>query len=210
MAKLKTIEEAIFPELGIYNIKLVENYVVSTKEELSKALKKVSIPCYMKGVSVADLHKSDKGLVREITSEQEAFAFFDELKETNDPDLFAVVQKRATGVEIFIGIKKDNLFNYIFLFGLGGVFVEVYRDISYGILPVSKSELLEVIAQTKIGKSLLKGYRGYGIDVDYIYNLLRNSYKMLKENDYSEIEFNPIIISKKGKTTAVDVKIVKE
>jgi len=60
LAKLKTIEESIFPELGLYNIKLVENYVVSTKEELSKALKKVSIPCYMKGISASDLHKSEK------------------------------------------------------------------------------------------------------------------------------------------------------
>lgn len=209
MAKLNTLEDNVFPELGLYNIKLVENYVVTTHEEISRALKKISLPCYMKGVSTSDLHKSDKGLVREIMDESEAVVFFKELRQKNDQNMHITLQKREPGIELFIGIKKDPLFDYIALFGLGGIFVEAYKDISYGILPLTKEALLEMIKNTKIGKSLLKGYRGYGIDIEYLHTMLKNSHKLLKDKEFQEIEFNPIIVNKSGKTTAVDVKIIK-
>ncbi|MEM3372916.1 MAG: acetate--CoA ligase family protein [Candidatus Anstonellales archaeon] len=209
--KFERIESVIFPELKEYNIELIENVIVSNKEQLEKALDIINLPCYGKIIAREDLHKSDKGLVREINTLNECIAFYEELKNLNkEKNVYSfVLQKRVKGVELFLGMKKDNLFGHVLLFGFGGIFVEVYRDISYGILPVSKDDFLEMIEDTKIGRSLLNGYRGYGIDFDKLYDLVKNTYKLLREKNYSEIEYNPIIVSKDGITSIVDVKIIK-
>ncbi|MCX8166384.1 MAG: acetate--CoA ligase family protein [Candidatus Micrarchaeota archaeon] len=209
--KFSRLETIVFPELKEYGIELIDNVIIENKNDLKKGLELISLPCYAKLIAREELHKSDKGLVREITNEKECIMFFEEMENLNkEKKVYSfVLQRRVKGVELFLGIKKDNLFGHVLLFGFGGIFVEVYRDIAYAVLPIKKDEFLELVEQTKIGERLLKGYRGYGIDLEKLYEVIKNSYRLMKQKNYSEIEYNPIIVSKEGITSIVDIKIVK-
>ncbi len=202
-----TIEELVFPELKKFGISLSPHCIVNDLKEVEKASKKFGFPLFMKGIAAKELHKSDKGLVKEITSLEDAKRFFNALKAT-DVDYKIVVQKRLSGIELFMGMQKDELFQNILVFGMGGIFVEIYRDVSYGIMPLTFSQFNEVIKSTKIGKALLKNYRNYAIDTQKLYSLAVKCHRLLLKTNTKEIEFNPIILEKSGSFGIVDVKIV--
>lgn len=209
MANSKRIENTVFPELGVAGIKMVENYIAWDEQELAEAIEKVGLPCFMKALNPHDLHKSEKGMVQEILTGKQAVEFFLHTKQVHGNHYWIAVQKCSRGMELFVGIKKDPVFSHTLLFGYGGIYVEVYRDISYGILPLNKGELERIVSDSKIGKKLLANYRGYSINLKQLGKLVNSAYKLVKENGFSEIEFNPVIIEKDGTVVPVDIKLIK-
>ena len=148
--------------LSCAGIPLVPELVSTSKDELSAFAEKVGFPVVAK--VVGPVHKSDVGGVAlNIRSKEVLAAEFDRMMQI--PGATAVmVQKMIRGMELFIGAKYEERFGHVVLCGLGGIFVEVLRDVSSGLAPLSYGEAYSMIHSLR-GYKILKGTRGQqGID----------------------------------------------
>ena len=121
------------------------------------------------------------------------------------------VQKMARpGVEVIIGMSKDAQFGPVLMFGLGGVWVEVLKDVSFRIVPLEKRDAHEMIQEIK-GKPLLEGYRGQeAVDIDNLEEMiLKVSGFIEKHPEIKELDVNPVFAYKDG-AVAVDARVVLE
>jgi acyl-CoA synthetase (NDP forming) len=112
------------------------------------------------------------------------------------------------GTEIIIGMMKDPHFGPVIMFGLGGIFVEVLKDISFRILPIEERDAEEMINEIK-GSKILKGVRGEGPkDIKAIKNILLKISQLALENpEISEIDLNPVFVFEKG-LHAIDARMI--
>jgi acyl-CoA synthetase (NDP forming) len=121
------------------------------------------------------------------------------------------VQKMApSGVELVIGMIKDSQFGSILMFGLGGIFIEVLKDVSFRIVPLSREDAREMIREIK-GFRLLEGYRGQPpVDLTYLEELLLKVSRFVVDCPrIKEMDINPIIAYADG-AVAVDARIILE
>jgi acyl-CoA synthetase (NDP forming) len=120
-----------------------------------------------------------------------------------------VQQMAPPGQEVIVGLKKDPQFGHALMFGLGGIFVEVYRDVSFRVVPIEKRDALMMISEIK-GYSILKGIRGKKpADIDAIADVLMAVSKMAEKENIIELDINPLIVSEKG-ALAVDARAMVE
>ena len=159
-------------------------------------------------------HKSDLGLVvTDIKSSSEAKQQLklceDKLKKYHINDYRFLLQKQIEGQEIIIGMKRDLIFGPAILFGLGGVFVEVLKDYSMRIAPLSRKDCLDMINEIK-GKKIISGFRNIpAINKEKIISLLLKLSKLaMNEKDIMEIDFNPVMINRNAEV--VDARIIKK
>jgi acyl-CoA synthetase (NDP forming) len=104
-----------------------------------------------------------------------------------------MLQEQVSGVELILGVKKDPVFNHVLLLGLGGVLVELIKDVSLRVCPVTKSEAESMIRELKT-YPLLTGYRGKkGINLDLLARLLVDLSKTAIKNDIKALDINPLI-----------------
>jgi len=193
-----------------YNIPLIETEVVQSKKQALDFADN-NWPVVLKVFSKEVLHRTELGLVKTgIESKKELKSSLDEIrKEAVDlKDKKILIQKTGKGTEIICGMKRDKTFGPVLMFGLGGVFVEVLKDVSFGITPLSKKESKEMIKQIK-GYKILKGFRGYPkVDFEKISKLLLNLSKIAEENEnIKEIDFNPAFVNEKT-LKVVDFKVI--
>ena len=181
--------------------------------ELEKATEQVGFPLVLKVFSTNVLHRTEKNLLKtNIQNEKEAQQAFSEfiLKSKNDKGFEGIlVQEQLQGLELFCGLKQDQVFGSIIMFGLGGIFVEALNDIAFGICPLTPKEAKEMFTSLK-GKKVLGGFRNQPkVDLNVLALLLRQiSILGAKNPQIKEVDFNPIIA--KGKTIKIaDVKILK-
>ncbi|MBI5158628.1 acetate--CoA ligase family protein [Candidatus Micrarchaeota archaeon] len=196
-----------------YGVKVISGSIARDKREAKKAAAKMGFPVVLKVVSKEISHKSDKGCVRVgITSEKTLEHAFDEIIHNAGSAKVdgVLVQKMARkGVELIVGGKRDAQFGPLVIFGLGGVFVEVLRDVSIRICPITEQDADEMIREIKT-YPLLTGVRGtLPSDVTAIRKLLMQVSKlMVKEEKVKELDLNPVIVHEKG-YDVVDVRIVE-
>jgi acyl-CoA synthetase (NDP forming) len=152
------------------------------------------------------LHKTEQGGValniRHGRGLQKSF------KDMNADD-YLIQEMVPTGIEVIIGGKKDREFGPVILFGLGGIFVEVFRDTITRVAPVDMAMALEMIDSIK-GSALLKGFRGSTpCDTEVLANVIVNISNLLLDHpEIINLDINPLIVLEKGKScVAVDVKI---
>jgi acetyl-CoA synthetase (ADP-forming) len=173
----------------------------------------IKFPVALKVDSQDVVHKSDLGLVflnirnldelnRHLKTSHTILKMHD-VKEFN-----FVVQEMVKGQEIIIGMKRDDIFGPVILFGLGGVFVEVLKDVSMRIAPISRKDCLEMINEIK-GKKLLEGFRNIKkINKEVLVDALMNLSKLARrEKNIREIDFNPIMINDK-EAIVVDARFI--
>ena len=104
-------------------------------------------------------------------------------------------------VEVIIGAYRDETFGHALMFGLGGVFVELFKDVAHGIVPISEQDAREMILETK-GAGLLSGFRGKGkMDIGAIVSTLLKVNKLLEDfgDRIIELDINPLIVYPEGK-----------
>lgn len=196
-----------------YGVKVIQGRVVKTKKEAIRFAGKVGFPVVLKVISEEISHKSDKGCVRVgITSAKTLEHAFDEIIHNAGKARVdgVLVQKMArSGVELIVGGKRDAQFGPLVIFGLGGVFVEVLRDVSIRICPIAEEDAGEMIHEIKT-YPLLAGVRGtLPSDISAIRKLLLQVSKlMVKEEKIKEIDLNPVIVHEKG-YDVVDVRVVE-
>ena len=167
--------------------------------ELEKATGQVGFPLVLKVVSKDIAHRTELGLVeKDIKNIGEAKEAFFRL--SKKPEALScegiLVQKQVKGIEFFCGLKRDKTFGPVLIFGLGGVFVEVLKDIIFGLCPLSQKEALDLIENIK-GKKILDGFRGMpAVDKNALACLLVKLSVLISENpQIMEADFNPIIAS---------------
>lgn len=195
-----------------YEIPFAEIAIARNKSEAVASAKKLGFPVALKVFSKEILHKSDIGGVKlNIQGEQELEAAYDSIMKVCSGKKCegVLAQKMARrGVELIVGGKMDAQFGPLILFGLGGIYVEVLRDVSTRVCPISREDAKEMISEIR-GKALLEGVRGgKPVDKKAIEDLLVNTSKMLSENNFAELDLNPVIAYEKG-CLVVDIRVIE-
>jgi acyl-CoA synthetase (NDP forming) len=200
------------------SINTTDTTLASSKDEAVAAAKKLGFPAVLKIVSPDILHKSDIGGVKlNLNSEDEVGRAYDEImaaakKHAPKANIEGVsVQPMARpATEVIIGMNKDEQFGPVLMFGLGGILVEVLKDVSFRIVPLTKRDAREMIREIK-AYPVLEGYRGQEpADIETLESLLlKVSDFVEKHPDIKEMDLNPIFAYKDG-AIAVDARIILE
>ncbi len=184
----------------------------TTADEAVKIADKTQMyPVAMKIASVDIIHKSDVGgVILNIKNADEMRAKFNQMMETvgkNAPKaklLGVNLCQMVDGLQCIVGMNQDPQFGPAVMFGLGGIFVEVLKDVSFRIVPFSEGEATRLVGEIK-AKKLLDGYRGQGAHKESIIKTLMAIQKIAAH--VKEVDINPLITNKDG-SFAVDARII--
>lgn len=197
--------------LAEYGIPTSKEILVDSETAFMEAVRNIGFPMVIKGCDPEIVHKSEKDLIRtDIRYEREAVAAFHDIW----PRITGVsggilVQEMIMGKrELVAGLIRDSQFGPSVMFGIGGIFTEIFNDVVFRIAPIDKSDALDMIEEIR-GKRILEAIRGLDpVDRDQISDILLTIGRIGMENDMiQEIDINPIIISK-GRGVAVDATII--
>jgi len=199
-------------------IPVVEAKLAKTKAEAVALAKKLGFPVALKIISPDVIHKSDSGGVQlgldNATQVSEAFAKILSAVKKHYPKAkihgISVQKMAKSGVEVIIGMTKDAQFGPVLMFGLGGILVEVLKDVAFRIVPLTKRDAHEMIKEIK-GYPLLEGYRGQEpADVSFLEDLLLKVSDFVDRNpEIKELDLNPIF-AYKNRAVAVDARVILE
>jgi acetyltransferase len=191
----------------------------ATLEEAAAAARLIGYPVVVKVESPDIPHKTEAGVLRVgIRTEAELRQAYDEILRNarryapRAQVLGVLVQEMVSGgTEVIVGLSHDPLFGPVLLFGLGGIFVEVYEDVALRACPISRSDAREMIQEVK-GTRLLQGFRGQPpADVEALTQiLLRISHVGMQcEREIQELDLNPLVVLPRGQgVKAVDALVV--
>ena len=189
-------------------IPLVPELVSTSKDELITFAQKVGFPVVAK--VVGPVHKSDVGGVAlNIRTAEHLALEYDRMMQIEGAT-GVMVQKMLKGTELFIGAKYEDRFGHVVLCGLGGIFVEVLKDVSSGLAPLSYGEAFSMIHSLR-GYKILKGTRGQkGINEQkYAEIIVRLSTLLRFATEIKEMDLNPLLADENG-VVAVDARILIE
>jgi len=199
-------------------ISVSDTRLATSREGAISVSRRLGFPVVLKIASPDITHKSDTGGVKLglKTSKQVGKAYDDILAAISQNHPQAViegvsVQKMARpGVEVIIGMSKDAQFGPALMFGLGGVWVEVLKDVSFRIVPLTRRDAAEMIREIK-GYPLLQGYRGQEpVNVPNLEEWLLKVSDFVEQNpEIKELDLNPIFAYSDG-AIAVDARIILE
>ena len=194
--------------LSCAGIPLVPEMVSTSKEELTAFAQKVGYPVVAK--VVGPVHKSDVGGVAlNIRTPEHLDLEFERMMSIKDAT-GVMVQKMLKGTELFIGAKYEERFGHVVLCGLGGIFVEVLKDVSSGLAPLSYGEAYSMIHSLR-GYKILKGTRGQqGINEEkYAEIIVRLSTLLRFATEIKEMDINPLLADEND-VVVVDARILIE
>jgi acetyltransferase len=200
-----------FEVLQVYGIPVADYQVVYQKEELQKVMGNIKGPIALKVISPEISHKSDVGgVLLNIARLSEVEAAYEKIKKLDRGNSFGILLQKMVldGKEVILGAKRDPSFGPVVLFGLGGIYVEIFKESSLRVVPINRSEAEEMISELKAA-DILKGARGEApLDTEaLIENLLRLSQLMMDFPEIEGIDINPVIALQKG-AVAVDARII--
>ena len=179
--------------------------VVTTPEDAVLGAKKLGFPVVMK--VVGPVHKSDVGgVVLNVKDESAVVLEFERMIRIKDTTA-VLIQPMLSGVELVVGAKFEPKFGHLILCGLGGIFIEVLKDVARGLSPLSKDEVLAMIRSLKSYK-IIKGVRGQdGVNEEMFADvILRLSALLEAAPEIVELDFNPLL-GTKDRVVAVDARI---
>ncbi len=201
-----------------YGIPVTKSELATNEQEAARLAEKIGFPVVLKILSPDIIHKSDVGgvMVNLKDAKEVRNAYQQIMKNVKNHNAKAkilgiLVQEMApSSTEVIVGAIKDPQFGPALMFGLGGVFVEVLKDVTFRIAPVAADEAREMIGEVK-AYPLLKGYRGSPpADIDAIVKIILATSKLVMEHqEVKELDLNPIMVYEKGAKT-VDARIILE
>ncbi|MGC8601379.1 MAG: acetate--CoA ligase family protein [Thermoprotei archaeon] len=202
--------------LRAYGIPVVDSFFAKTPEEAVKASEKLGFPLVEKVVSPDVLHKSDVGGVKVgISNPDEVAKAFTEIesavKSANPKARFygVYLQKMLRGgVETIVGGTRDPQFGPVVVFGLGGIFVEILKDVSFRVAPLSEDDAIEMMNEIKAA-AILNGVRGSKpVDKVALARIIVSVGALMAENkEISSLDLNPVMATPDG-AVAVDSRII--
>ncbi len=200
--------------LAAYGLPLADYAIATQADELLRFMRNRSGKFVLKIANEQILHKTEHGLVRlNIASQEELLTAVKQMQEKaqallpeGTEPLFLIQQQLTSGLELVLGGKRDAQFGPIVMFGIGGIFVEALKDISFRIAPLAISEARQMIDELKM-QTLLNGFRGLPkVDRDRLAELIAAFSRLLAEHkEISEMDLNPIIVTQDG-AFIVDVR----
>ena len=202
--------------LGEAGIRCTDTRLAVDKSQAVALSEEIGYPVVLKISSVDITHKSDAGGVKvNLKDKDEVESAFDDIMESCThacPDAniegIAVQGMAKIGTEIIMGMIKDPSFGPVVMFGLGGVLVEVLKDVSFRIVPIEKSDAADMFEEIQ-GKKLLEGYRGQDpADIPYLQDMLVKLSDFVDQTPgIEEIDMNPVFAYKEG-AAVVDARII--
>ncbi|PVX26417.1 MAG: acetyl-CoA synthetase [Candidatus Bathyarchaeum sp.] len=201
-----------------YGIPITALKIAKTAEEAIKFSEELGCTTVFKIVSPDVIHKFDVGgVILNINSKEDAKKAYDKIMENvkkHKPDAKidgVLVQEMAScATEVIVGAIKDAQFGPTLMFGFGGTFVEVMKDVSFRIAPITEEEAKEMITEVK-AYPILQGYRGQPpADIDTLAKILLNTSRLVMDHpEIKELDLNPVMVYEKGAKT-VDARIILE
>jgi acetyltransferase len=202
--------------LTYYGFQFPKRALVKTSREAVQLASKIGFPVVMKVSSPDILHKTDVGGVRvNVKTANEAEDAFLEITANARrlmPDAFIkgvmIFEMLKGGKEVILGVTYDRTFGHMIMFGLGGIYVEVLKDVAFRIVPVARHDALAMVNEIKtIG--LLRGARGERpSDIDAIASYIVNLSCLVSDfPEIQELDVNPLMVMEKG-ALALDARII--
>ncbi|HMK37133.1 MAG TPA: acetate--CoA ligase family protein [Desulfomonilaceae bacterium] len=196
--------------LAEYGIPVAREFLVHREEDLFSTTARIGFPLVLKGCSSEITHKTEKNLVRtDVRTDAEALQVFRELRSSISAMDSVLVQEMVQGKrELMAGLTRDAQFGPCVMFGLGGIFTEILKDVAFRLAPITQRDALEMMSDIR-GAKILEAVRGLAdVDKDATAQILMNLGRIGVENDrIQEIDVNPLII-RNGKPIAVDALVV--
>ncbi|MEM4848393.1 MAG: acetate--CoA ligase family protein [Ignisphaera sp.] len=203
-----------------YGVPVAPTILAKTEDEAVEAAKSIGYPVVLKIASPDITHKTDVGgVIMNVRSDEDVRDAFKTIitnvrRYAPQASIHGVVVQKMVpkGKEVIIGATKDPIFGHIIMFGLGGIYTELFKDVSFKLAPLSLYEAKEIIMETK-AYTLLKGFRGEPpADIASIINILLRVSKLVTDiPQIVEMDINPLFVYEEGAgSVAVDVKMVIE
>ena len=198
--------------LSRYGIPVTKENIAESEDEALAIAMHIGAPVVMKISSPDISHKSDVGGVVLNVGIADVRTTYNNIisrirKVVPDAKIEGVLvqQMAPSGHEIIVGLKEDAQFGHALMFGLGGIFVEVYKDVSFRVTPIDKKEALRMISEIK-GYPILRGIRGKKpADIDAISDVLVKVSDLAEKENIIELDINPLIVNESG-AVAVDAR----
>jgi acyl-CoA synthetase (NDP forming) len=188
--------------LAAYGIPTPAEQLVTSPDEAIAAAATIGYPVVLKGCGATLAHKSELGLVKVgLRDESEVRLAYDAIAGSGlEMDGVIVAEMVSDGVETVVGLSYDELFGPVVMVGLGGVFVEVFRDVSFRVPPFDSDEARRMIDELR-GLPLLQGVRGKPpVDIDALVDAIVRVQRMALElgDDLRELDINPLLVRPSG------------
>ncbi|MDY6823633.1 MAG: acetate--CoA ligase family protein, partial [Thermodesulfobacteriota bacterium] len=204
--------------LKCYGFNVLPTELAENQTQAVDIAKKIGLPVVMKIVSPQIIHKSDAGGVRiNLTTEAEVKAAFTEIVDNAgkyDPKAEitgVLVQKMAPkGEEVIMGVNRYPGFGHLIMFGLGGIFVELFKDVVFRLAPIGRNNALRMVKDIR-SFPMLNGFRGKPVsDLEAIHRMLVSLSDMVMDNpSIVELDINPLLVHEKGKgVTVADLRMI--
>lgn len=187
-------------------------------DSVDKALelaKTIEYPLVMKIVSPQIIHKTEVGGVRVgIENDEQLKKAYDEIiasakKHVPDAEIKGILlEEMVKGTELIIGTTTDPQFGPMIMFGIGGIFVEVYKDVSFRLIPITPGDARDMLEEIR-GKALFRGVRGLpAADTNQLVEILTSISNFVNSHpEIKEMDLNPLLVTEKG-IVAVDARII--
>jgi acyl-CoA synthetase (NDP forming) len=207
--------------ISLYNISITKEKLATSVEEAKEMAEEIGYPVVLKVMSHDITHKTEAGIIAlNVKDEVELRACYHEIlknakKYKPQADIQGVlVQERVKeGIEVIVGMSQDPQFGPVLMFGLGGTAVEVMKDVSFRVPPITRLDAEAMIKEVRAYK-ILEGIRGKKMaDIEAIIDTLMNlsHLSLMLKDSVAELDINPLIVFEKGEgAKAVDALVVSK
>lgn len=190
-----------------YEIKTTTYQIVKNIDDLKKI--KIPFPVAIKLCSSKILHKTDVGGVKlDIKDSKELEQVFKKFRKKFPTENLLIEHMEKKGVEIIVGLIQDPTFGLTIMFGTGGIFTELYKDVSFRVVPIESYDSVDMIEEIK-GRKLLEGFRNIKANKKLVIDLLLKVSKMGEEliNHIDQMDLNPVFVYEND-ICVVDAKLI--
>lgn len=180
--------------------------VVDRFEEIDQ--RKLKFPAVLKVCSPNILHKTDVGGVVLDVSKDQLEQEFSKMREKFPTEKILVESHQDRRVEVIVGLINDPTFGLTIMFGLGGIYTEVYKDVTFRIVPIKKEDAEEMLREIKAAP-ILEGFRKIKVDRDALINILMKVSALGEKymDKIDQMDLNPVFVKEKG-ALVVDAKLL--
>lgn len=195
-----------------YNINVAYYESAKSLEEANKKLDNFSFPLIVKLISQDAIHKTELGCVRIVKNKEEFGGHFEYLMEAAKKNKLRVdnilLQEFIEGLELIIGLKKDPTFGYVVMLGIGGVYAESLKDITFRACPINDRDASAMLEELRARDLIFNERKQFDIEKIKKF-LVRLSKLPQKSRGLVELDINPLILNE-GEMRVVDARIIFE
>lgn len=202
--------------LAKYDIQFIESEIAKTPDEAQRLAESIGYPVVMKIATDKPVHKTDIGAVKLNVQPDGVKAAYTEITQNAEKAVVeyegVLVQQTAKpGIEVIVGLKQDQTFGPVILFGLGGIYAEALRDFSVRVCPITETDAREMV--TELRAASVFNSRGIEYDVSAIVSLLMKASAIAMTERVKEFDMNPTVVYPKQSgmgCVVIDVRAVTE